>query len=85
MKASVSLEGIWILLQSLSRDNKKWLADKLYEDISHTCAPAHELSFPHIASDYKPNPVVLEKVADRLPVDIDIEAERQQMWEEWSR
>lgn len=35
MKATISLEGLWSFLQSLSLDNnnKQWLADKLQEDI----------------------------------------------------
>lgn len=35
MKATVSLDGLWLFLQSLSLDNsnKQWLADKLLADI----------------------------------------------------
>ena len=38
MKATISLEGLWSFLQSLSLDNnnKQWLADKLQEDIRKT-------------------------------------------------
>lgn len=38
MKATVSLEGLWSFLQSLSldNDNKQWLADKLQEEIRKT-------------------------------------------------
>lgn len=32
MKVTVSLEGILQILQPLSADNKRWLAEKLYEE-----------------------------------------------------
>ena len=32
MNATVSLEGILQMLRPLSADNKRWLADKLYEE-----------------------------------------------------
>lgn len=33
MKETVSLESVWNLAQSLSDANKRWLADKLYEEV----------------------------------------------------
>lgn len=33
MRVTVSLESIWNLAKSLSDDNKKWLADRLYEEM----------------------------------------------------
>lgn len=33
MNATVSLENLWKQIQSLSPDNKRWLADKLYEEV----------------------------------------------------
>ena len=33
MEATVSLDYLWKLIQSLSPDNKRWLADKLYEEV----------------------------------------------------
>ena len=47
MKATVSLDSIWNLIQSLSLDNQKWLADKVYEEIGQK-KPQKELVFPHI-------------------------------------
>lgn len=38
MNATLPIDTIWNLLVSLSYDNKKWLADKLYEDISRHSA-----------------------------------------------
>ncbi len=34
METSLTIEGIYKMLSTLSRSNKKWLADHLYEDIS---------------------------------------------------
>ena len=34
MKTTLTLENIYSMLSSLSVNNKKWLADHLYEDIS---------------------------------------------------
>lgn len=33
MKATISMENLWLTIQSLSVKNKKWLADKLTEDL----------------------------------------------------
>ena len=33
MEATVSLDYLWKLIQSLSPDNKRWLAGKLYEEV----------------------------------------------------
>ncbi len=33
MKATISMESLWQTIQSLSPRNKKWLADKLIEDL----------------------------------------------------
>ncbi len=41
-----------------------------------------EVGVPHISKGYKPNREVLDMVADRLPVEIDVEAEQAKMWEE---
>ena len=73
MNATVSLESIWNLIQSLSPDNQKWLADH------------KELVFPHIPANRELSPEVRNMVEDRLPVDIDIERETEKMWEEWAK
>ena len=33
MKATISMESLWQTIQSLSPRNKKWLSDKLIEDL----------------------------------------------------
>lgn len=84
MNVTVSLDSVWNLVQSLSSDNQKWLADKIYENISHK-PEKKELVFPHIPKNKKISPEVLNLVADRLPVEIDIEKETDKMWEEWAK
>lgn len=86
MKATVSLDSIWNLIQSLSLDNQKWLADKVYEEINHQQArKKKELVFPKIPANREISPEVRNMVIDRLPVDIDIEQETEKMWEEWAK
>ncbi len=84
MNVTVSLDSVWNLVQSLSSDNQKWLADKIYENISHK-PEKKELVFPHIPKNKKISPEVLDLVADRLPVEIDIEKETDKMLEEWAK
>ena len=87
MNATVSLESIWNLIQSLSKDskdNQKWLADKVYEEIGQKKAHK-ELVFPHIPANRELSPEVRNMVEDRLPIDIDIERETEKMWEEWAK
>ncbi len=82
IKATVSLDSVWNLVQSLSIDNQKWLADKVYEEIAQKRRNDKKLVFPHRPVDKEVSPEVMEIVMDRLPVDIDIEAELGKMWEE---
>lgn len=34
MKTTVALENLWIYLQSLPKNNKKWLSERLMEDLA---------------------------------------------------
>ena len=81
MNTMVFLEDTLNQLQSFSTDEKQWLADKLNEQIREE-KKKEKLVFPHISKGYKPNREVLDMVADRLPVEIDVEAEQAKMWEE---
>ncbi len=81
MNTMVFLEDTLNQLQSFSTDEKQWLADKLYEQIREE-KKKEKLVFLHISKGYKPNREVLDMVADRLPVEIDVEAEQAKMWEE---
>lgn len=33
MTATISLENLWMAIQTLSKNNKKWLSDKLLADL----------------------------------------------------
>ena len=34
MKTTIALENLWIYLQSLPKSNKKWLSERLIEDLA---------------------------------------------------
>lgn len=36
MNATISMEGLWQMIQSLSFNNRKWLAVKLVESVSNS-------------------------------------------------
>ena len=42
MNATISMEGLWAIVDSLSIKNKKWLADKLTQDLSNTSLKKEE-------------------------------------------
>lgn len=84
MRATISLDSVWNLIQSLSVANQKWLADKVYEAINRK-QTVRDLEFPHRPIDKEISPEVEAMVMDRLPMDIDIEAEKEKMWEEWAK
>lgn len=86
MKATVSLDSIWNLIQSLSLDNQKWLADKVYEEINHQQArKKKELVFPKIPANREISPEVKAMSMGKLPEDFDFERETEKMWEEWAK
>lgn len=85
MEATVSLDSLWNLIRSLSTDNQKQLANKVYEEIAHKQQKGKELVFPHRPAGKEISPEVKAMVMDRFPVDIDIESEREKMWEEWAK
>lgn len=84
MNATVSMESILNLLQSFSDDNKKWLADKLYEQIGHG-KKEKELVFPHRAKGKTVSPEVERLSIGKLPEGFDFERETDKMWEEWAK
>lgn len=84
MNATISLDSLWSLVQSLSSDNQKWLADKIYENIGHK-PEKKELVFPHIPKDMEISPEVRNMVIGKLPEDFDFEKETEKMWEEWAK
>lgn len=85
MKATVSLDSIWNLVQSLSVDNQKWLADKVYEEIGRKQAAGRELVFPHIPANREISPEVKNMTMGELPKNFDFEVETDKMWKEWAK
>lgn len=51
---TISLDSVLGMLTSLSADNKKWLADKLYEQVeaTHTCELDEALKAAHTEKLY---------------------------------
>lgn len=43
MNATISMEGLWQMIQSLSLNNQKWISDKLIENI-HACEEEQYIS-----------------------------------------
>ncbi|MBQ9363116.1 MAG: hypothetical protein IJT97_06815 [Bacteroidaceae bacterium] len=87
MQTTISLDTMLHILQPLSPDSKKWIADRLYEDIgqkkkNQIREKAHKLHFPHIPSDFQVSQEIHENAIGALPEGIDFETEVQKMWED---
>lgn len=68
----------------MSAANKKWLADRLYEQVEkeqHHDAP---LAFPHLSKDFHISAETEDLTLGPLPENFDFEAETAKMWEELS-
>ena len=85
MEATISLDSVWNLIQSLSIDNQKWLADKVYAEIAHKQQKGKELVFPHRPAGKEVSPEVKAMSIGKLPEDFDFERETEKMWEEWAK
>lgn len=85
MKATVSLDSVWNLVKSLSTDNQKWLADKVYEEIAHKQKKSNRLVFPHRSAGESVSPEVKAMSIGRLPDGFDFKRETEKMWEEWAK
>lgn len=85
MEATVSLDSLWNLIRSLSTDNQKWLADKVYKEIAHKQQKGKGLVFPHRPAGKKISPEVKAMVIGKLPEGFDFERETERMWEEWAK
>ena len=44
MKATISMESLWLIIQSLSLKNKEWLSSKLINDIREEKAETEYIS-----------------------------------------
>ena len=80
---NISLNSILDMLRVLDSDNKRWLADHLYEDIR--AEKKGSLEYPVIPKNRKPSRKVLENAAGPLPQGFDIDKETELMWEEMAK
>lgn len=85
MEATVSLDSVWNMIQSLSIENQKWLADKVYEEIENKQRKNKKLVFPHIPADMQISSEVKAMSIGKLPENFDFEHETEKMWEEWTK
>lgn len=69
------------ILATLSNSNKKWLADRLYEQIE--AKPEKKaLAFPKLPKDFAVSEEIRQNSIGPLPDGIDFEKETEKMWEE---
>ena len=90
MNATLSLDVVWNiiynLVKTLSNDNKKWLADKLYESAAtDTNSRESKLVFPKISKDRQPSPEILAMTLGAAPEGFDFEAEKEKVLEELAK
>lgn len=81
MQGTLSLNTILNMLAPLSVSNKKWLADRLYEQVESP----KKLVFPTIKKDFKVSEEVENLSFGAVPEGVDIDKEMEKMWEEMAR
>lgn len=84
---TLTVNDIYSLLSSLDKDNKKWLADRLLDDVSketETEKSSH-LAYPKIPKDFEVSDSIKNLVIKSLPDSFDFEAETDKMWEEMAK
>lgn len=72
------------ILATLSNSNKKWLADRLYEQIEKKPA-SKMLVFPKLPKDFTVSEEIKQNAIGPLPDGVDFERETEKMWEEMAR
>lgn len=81
MQGTLSLNSILNMLTPLSMSNKKWLADRLYEQVEQP----RKLVFPTITKDFKVSKEVEDLSFGAVPEGVDVDKEMEKMWEEMAR
>lgn len=81
MQGTLSLNTILSMLSPLSMSNKKWLADRLYEQVKQS----KELVFPTIPKDFKVSKEVEELSFGAVPKGVDIDEEMKNIWEKMAQ
>lgn len=84
MQGIVYLNNILATLNNLSKSNKKWIADRLYEQINEE-KKTKKLVFPKIPADFSISKATQDNVIGALPEGIDFEKETDKMWEELAK
>lgn len=90
LQTTISLDTMFHMLQPLSPDSKKWIADRLYEDIgqqeggkkSTVRGKKSKLQFPHLPADFHVSREIHENAIGALPEGVDFETEVRKMWED---
>ena len=78
----IPMDSILALLNGLSNERKKWLADKLYEDIKLS---KKNRDYPKIPKDYRVSPETLAMTAGPLPKGVDLDKLMDDMWEDFAK
>lgn len=81
MQGTLSLNNILSMLTPLSTSNKKWLADRLYEQVEQP----KRLVFPTIPKNFKVSEEVESLSFGAIPKGVDIDKEMSEMWEDLAR
>lgn len=84
---TLTVNDIYSLLSRLDKDNKKWLADRLLDDVSkeNAAEKSARLVYPKIPKDFEVSDSVKNLTIKSIPDDFDFEAETDKMWEEMAK
>lgn len=75
------MDNILSMLTPLSTGKKKWLADRLYEQVEQS----KKLVFPTITKDFKVSKEVEELSFGSAPEGVDIDKEMETLWEDMAK
>lgn len=81
MQGTLSLNSILSMLTPLSMSNKKWLADRLYEQLEQP----KKFVFPTIRKDFKVSKEVVDLSFGAVPEGVDVDKEMERMWNEMAQ
>ncbi|MBQ9818253.1 MAG: hypothetical protein IJM59_12430 [Proteobacteria bacterium] len=90
----ISMDSLLEFLSKLTVENKKRIADHLYEEIhNHEIEASNllpddchkQLRFPKIPKDYLPSQETLDRVLGPLPNGLDCDQLTDEMWQEFAK
>lgn len=90
MNVTLSLDVIWNiiynLVKTLSDDNKRWLADKLYESAKTDVQYSEvKLDFPKISRYRQPSKEILDMTLGPAPQGFDFDLEKSKVLEDMAK